>query len=61
MFWLDLFAIFYEWQWSGEKVGNYIRVIQNNPIEDYELLANIFNIIKLEKMKIFFNSLPKRK
>ncbi|GAG20569.1 unnamed protein product, partial [marine sediment metagenome] len=52
---LDLFAIYYEWRWAGSvKCGNYVRLNQGDPIDDEKIISDIFDIIKMEKMQIFF-------
>ena len=41
-----MFAICHDWQWTGDRrmSGNYIRLGVTDPLDEYQLINDIFNI-----------------
>lgn len=55
LFWIDLFAYCHEWRWAGNGIGNYIRIDTVDILGEFDIINTIFNIIKMEKMRLFFS------
>jgi hypothetical protein len=53
-FWFELFAVYHTWQWTAQDMGNYIRMGVSDPADDYVLVRNVFDIIRNERMRLFF-------
>jgi hypothetical protein len=60
--WLSLFHLCYEWRWADHLVGNYCFIgwpSPGGPVEQFEIILQIFEIIKGVKRERFFDNLKR--